>query len=166
MNISPRDLNAQLFRITRAGWIPFFTHAATASNFSSALLVAIGSRETNLRSIKGDGGHGFGVMQIDIRSFRDYCSKWVPEEVEQNIRFGAEVLSNKMSQVHDRATRKFPTADDALHVAVAAYNTGVNAVNSWNAGRDPDEYTTGHDYGRDVMERAAWLRANSKGVLA
>ena len=33
----------------------------------AGLMLAIASRETNMRNINGDGGHGRGVFQIDDR---------------------------------------------------------------------------------------------------
>jgi hypothetical protein len=38
------------------------------------ILMAIASRETNMRNIIGDGGHGYGIMQIDDRSFPEWCN--------------------------------------------------------------------------------------------
>lgn len=31
--------------------------------------MAIASRETNMHNVVGDGGHGYGIMQIDDRNF-------------------------------------------------------------------------------------------------
>jgi len=43
--------------------------------------------------------------------------------------------------------------------ALVAYNAGPDAVErARRAGINPDRYTTGGDYGRDVIERAAVIR--------
>ena len=48
----------------------FFKTAAERYQLPPEILLAIASRETNMRNIIGDGGHGYGIMQIDDRSFR------------------------------------------------------------------------------------------------
>jgi hypothetical protein len=62
MAIDERDLARQFERAKQNGWIRFFKDAAKRYQFPRNLL-AIASRETNMRNIIGDGGHGYGIMQ-------------------------------------------------------------------------------------------------------
>jgi hypothetical protein len=47
---------------------------------------------------------------------------------------------------------------EAQAVTIAAYNAGRWAHYAVSKGQHPDTYTTGRNYSRDVMERAAFLR--------
>jgi hypothetical protein len=65
-NWTKHDLVKQFERAKKNGWIKFFKSAAARYQFAPEILI---SRETNMRNIIGDGGHGYGIMQIDDRSF-------------------------------------------------------------------------------------------------
>ncbi len=67
------DLTREFGVARRSGWIDAFDAAAKDYLFPVGLLLAIASRETNMRSIVGDGGHGYGLMQIDDRSCPHWC---------------------------------------------------------------------------------------------
>ena len=66
-NWTERDLARQFERAN--GWIKFFKTAAERYQLPPEILLAIASRETNMRNIIGDGGHGYGIMQIDDEAF-------------------------------------------------------------------------------------------------
>ena len=118
-----------------------------------------------MRNIVGDGGHGYGLAQIDIRSFPEWVSSGAWRHPEQGIEKCAQVLDGKMSQIHAGAGklvhlggytftgREFPTVADAIRVAVAAYNSGLWAYYCYSKGEDPDRLTTGKNYSKDVLER-------------
>lgn len=72
-NWTDHDLQNQFALAKNHGWLQFFESAATEYEFAPEILMAVASRETNLRNIIGDGGHGYGLMQIDDRSFPDWC---------------------------------------------------------------------------------------------
>jgi hypothetical protein len=72
-NWNPNDIENQYNRAVKNDWVAAFKQAAADYKFTLPLLMAIASRETNMRSIVGDGGHGYGIMQIDDRSFPDWC---------------------------------------------------------------------------------------------
>lgn len=125
------------------------------------LLLAIASRETNITNELGDGGHGVGVMQIDVR----YHS--LAQQLRQNDRWktgpgrlslieeGVNILesnlNNAEAHIHD--------PEQALRVAVAGYNCGIhNAIVGHYEG-DCDTYTTGNDYSSDVFARRALFAA-------
>jgi soluble lytic murein transglycosylase-like protein len=67
------DLRRQFQRAKKNGWLQTFKKAAEKYDFPPEVLLAIASRETNMRNIIGDGGHGYGIMQIDDRSFPEWC---------------------------------------------------------------------------------------------
>jgi hypothetical protein len=147
------ELTAELNRATSDGWIPFFTAAAQHNGFDTEFLLAIASRETNMRNIKGDfhdgAFHGFGIMQVDVGTDPAFCAAWTPENVEGSIQRGTAILAGK----RDSLAAKAITDPKAI---AAAYNTGAaNVIRSVQNGLDPDRTTTGHDYGSDVMARRA-----------
>src|SRR6478752_8426300 len=73
-NWTENDLKRQFERAKKNGWIKTFKSAAATYQFPPEVLMAIASRETNMRNIIGDGGHGYGLMQIDDRSFPEWCN--------------------------------------------------------------------------------------------
>jgi hypothetical protein len=78
MRILPRDLRAEYLH-AKATW-PFVTEVNDAHSMPRSLLFAVGSRETNLRNVVGDGGHGHGVFQLDDRSHQ------IPPGFDQDVR--------------------------------------------------------------------------------
>lgn len=95
----------------------------------------------------GDNGHGHGLMQIDDRSFPEFCASEDWKDPLKNIFFGAGVLYDKWKEVRD------------TQGGIAAYNCGAwNVKKAKERGFDVDHYTTHHDYSKDVMERAARFR--------
>ena len=154
------------FNVAKAeGWLSAFTKAGLDYNFPAPLLMAIASRETNMRNIIGDGGHGFGLMQIDVRSYPDFCHSGGWRNVSLSIQTGAQVLDSKRTQIEHGvgnhlavAGYKFvgaPLAPAQLErCAVAAYNCGLWAYYAFSKGQDPDRFTTGHNYSADVLARA------------
>jgi ABC-type xylose transport system substrate-binding protein len=151
MKWTPGDLEKQYRDAALRGWIHFFRKAALTYGFDASLLLAIASRETNVRQIKGDWHdgeyHGFGLMQIDCRTDPEFCANWKPEQAEASIERGAAILAAKRQQL--------AAADCTdLRAIVAAYNAGAAAVlRALRAKADPDFCTTGDDYGADVLAR-------------
>lgn len=155
MNITERDLRAQYDRaITNWPWIRTVENQFQVPAF---LLYALGSRETNLHNVIGDGGHGRGIWQRDDRSFD------IPDDY----------LQTPMKQAYDAASLLMghfvyfgavtATAQpNALTCAVAAYNAGRGGVRkALGAGKSADSVTTGGDYAVDVLER--WSQMVSWG---
>jgi hypothetical protein len=150
-NWTEADLQRQFNNALNAGWLPHFEIAALVHGFDPELLLAIASRETDMRNIKGDFRdgiyHGYGLMQVDIGTYPDFCHAWTPDNVQGSIETGAEILSGKRQALAAQGVTD-------LRAVVAAYNTGhPNVLRSIQAGADPDRTTTGHDYGRDVLAR-------------
>jgi len=152
-NWTESDLIQQFNRADSNGWTAFFATAASANNFDTELLMAIASRETNMQNIKGDlhdgAYHGFGIMQVDIGTDSSFCTNWTPDQVEGSINRGAQILAGK----RDALAAKNITDQKAI---AAAYNTGAaNVIHSVQNGGDPDQTTTGRNYGSDVLARKA-----------
>lgn len=153
----PRSALVEQFNRARAnGWIEFFVEAARTFNWPVALLMAIASRETNIRNILGDGGHGHGIMQIDDRSFPRFTSSGEWRVPRLNIRMGGQVLSGKRSFLSSRSGL---TGDALVRASVAAYNGGEGAVlQAVRRGASVDSVTTQRNYSADVLERASVFR--------
>jgi hypothetical protein len=162
--------------------------AGEAFGLSPFVLMAIASRETNMGGQQigdsfewlirpGDNGHGFGLMQIDSRSFPEWTrlERW--RDAREGIFKGAQVLAGKRSAiveregqritVHERNGERWPFVMppieglDLERVAIASYNSGDWAPYHFSKGRDPDRGTTGGNYSADVLERARQFRALS-----
>ena len=58
----------------RLDMVSDLAHEGESDGIGAALLLALGSRETNMRNIAGDGGHGRGWLQIDDRFHREFLA--------------------------------------------------------------------------------------------
>ena len=158
---SKSQLLNQLHGLRNSGFADKLKQHATANNLPTQFFFGIASRETNCRNILGDqiNGqfHGVGIVQIDIqhpiaRTARDNGTwKTNPDPL---LEFGAQMLAGNLKL----ARQKFPTltAEQQLKIAASGYNCGMgNAVTGQQQFGDSDKRTTGHDYGRDVLNRMA-----------
>ncbi|MFL5349981.1 MAG: peptidoglycan-binding protein [Hyalangium sp.] len=135
-------------------WLPQVQAAAKKYNLDPALIFAVMSRESGGKNIRGDGGHGRGLMQIDDRSWGSWLSGHNGGmDPASNIMKGAEILRANLDQFKGNTK-----------AALAAYNAGGGNVNkALRAGHDPDSVTTGHNYGSDVLKREAQFKGVSTG---
>jgi hypothetical protein len=139
VNISADTLKAEAATALRT-W-PFIPAVEQAHSLPANLLLAVGSRETNLRDVVGDGGHGHGVWQRDDRFWPIPASY----TVEQQANDAASLLA---ANIHTFG----------LAGGVAAYNCGGgNVQRALDEGRSVDHYTTGGDYSADVLGRLTAL---------
>jgi hypothetical protein len=148
--------------------------ASTQYNVARELIYAVGSRESawgltlKPKGPSGTGdwgrrngqmppdglGWGRGLMQIDYAA-HEFARTGNWRDPHDNIFYGCEELS---SDIEFFAKAAYPNVDP-VRAGVAAYNCGRgNVVKAINAGQDVDQYTTGHDYSRDVVRRADWFR--------
>jgi hypothetical protein len=130
MNITVPVLLAQCARAL--GEWPFIASAEAAHQLPWGMLLAVGSRETNLTDEIGDGGHGHGVWQLDDRSHV------IPAPFPVSSQ-----------------------ADTAAAMLAAAYRRAGSwegAADIYNSGQPFDAGTTGHDYGSDVIARLAVIQ--------
>ena len=181
MNATKHEIEKEYARAKEKGWTVFFQTAAntiTRGFFDAADLMAIASRETNLDAkwLKkpGDNGHGFGLLQADIRSFPEWIAtgKWT--DAEEGILKGAQILMQKWHDFKDNAGKTLivrdhsgksyrfvsKDADGALaqKIVVSSYNCGRWSQYNFSKNRNIDASSTGADYASDVMERAAHFR--------
>lgn len=182
MTLKKSQAKTQYERAKKLGWLPFFIASAekhTRNYFDAADLMGIASRETELDpkwlTKPGDGGNGFGLMQADKRSFASWIKTGEWKQADKSIEMGAIVLMKKWDDVQycvgirctvtsskDGKRYTFTGKDVkgvvAQRVAIAAYNAGRWAHYAVSNGKDVDAYTTGKDYSKDVMSRAAKFR--------
>lgn len=157
-----------------------------ADAISGDLLLAEGSRETNLRNIVGGGffnnlgnfivtGVDRGLFQLnevyqagflasvpgcDSGSYVERHASALPRGLVPGLtnaaRYVVKLLRDRLAAVQAALPRAPP--EDVLRVAVAAYNAGTyGAIQGYLAG-NPDRFTTGGDYSRDVLDRRAKIR--------
>jgi len=165
-NWTENDLKRQFERAKKNGWIKTFKSAAATYQFPPEVLMAIASRETNMRNIIGDGGHGYGLMQIDDRSFPEWCNSGLWKDPYAGIQKGALVLHSKQQTIRNGQGKSLRVGgrpfvgkaniskDDLLRTAVAGYNSGLWAYYNLTKYGDPDRRTTGRDYSKDTLRRA------------
>ncbi len=158
------QIKAQYNHAKNKGYIPFYQAAAQAHGVNVADLMAISSRETDGNDYfvnhTGDAGHGHGLMQIDDRSFPDFCASNNWKDPAQDIMLGAEVLKGK---IEEAMKALMPITNDMAtirRIAIAGYNGGTRrAVDAFKAGDDIDTHTTKHNYSADVIARAQIFQA-------
>jgi peptidoglycan hydrolase-like protein with peptidoglycan-binding domain len=136
-----------------------FEAAAARHGLPPALLAAIASRESRAgaaldRNGHGDGGNGFGLMQIDFRFHNPRGGPYSAEHIDQ----AAGILKGMLNEV--KAKHPSWPPEQQLRGAVAAYNSGVSNVQTI-AGMDRG--TTGNDYSNDVWARAQALAPHFGG---
>lgn len=135
--------------------------------FTGDLCLALGVRETGLRNIAGDFGHGRGWLQIDDR----YHGSWLAQVkgaisgswravVRSALASGYVPLLVPalrrarliLQQNYDYVRSQGVPENQAVRVAISGYNAGPGgAINGWREG-DSDKYTTGGDYADWVFE--------------
>jgi hypothetical protein len=152
-------LIAQRNQLHTSGLDLLLTQFGAANGLPTEFMFAIASRETNCVNMLGDvqngQAHGVGIVQIDIQhpialQARD-SGTWKTDPGPL-INFGSTLLAADIIQVK----HILPNLIDLsaiLRIAASGYNCGIGtAIKAANQG-DPDKFTTGHDYGQDVIAR-------------
>jgi soluble lytic murein transglycosylase-like protein len=135
------------------GYLSAFSAAARKTGLDRSLLLAVASRESRIGealspSGLGDGGNGIGIMQIDRRWHPQFAAVTDALDSWANVQKGAELLNTELNRYGGN-----------LRFALDAYNAGAGNVDkALNRGLDPDSYTTGGNYGRDVISRYRLLQ--------
>jgi hypothetical protein len=168
-------LGEQVRRAQDAGWDVLFATSEYAHGLPLGLLWAVASRETMMKDIVGDFGHGRGLMQIDDRSH----GKWLrdhgvpglvvavsPDEaakkgIEVNpgdlgkppvadaIEYAGKLLDGARAEGRARGVKE----EDLVKFMLSAYNAGAGGAASGYKQGDSDLRTTGKNYGADVLKR-------------
>ncbi len=173
MKISLNALKSQYARVKKDGWLPIIAKAAKLSNTTTAHWLAFGSRESNLKNIRGDFRNGvyngFGPVQVDIGTDPVFAKTWSAsskDSLERGFIRGAEIYNLKKDQILKGRGKKLTVRsrtftgkkivqdDDLRRIATAAYNCGLWAFYHFSNGNHVDSTTTGKDYSRDVYDRA------------
>lgn len=165
----PEEFVSQYARAVSKEWLAVFQAEARTYGLTTALALAIASRETGVRNIRGDfrSGkyHGFGLMQIDRGTDLAWCEAWTAENATPGIKRGCQIWASKLAQarasqrkqasVKGRAFVLPELAEDELRrLATAAYNCGLWSAYHYSKRQNPDSSTTGKDYSRSVYDRA------------
>ena len=174
-NWNSSDLRLQFSRVIRDGWLAFFEDAAVKNGFPIEDLLAIASRETNMQNIIGDGGRGFGIMQVDIGTNESFCKSGRWQDPNMAIGMGTAILASKRNfivknagqPIHVKAksgyeeTFEMPliVGESLRRVTIAAYNSGLWASRNFLKHGDPDRGTTGKDYSKDVIQRSTIFKS-------
>jgi hypothetical protein len=170
MRITREQLEVELdaFGDHRIQIVAELTHQGSPDEIGPALLLAIGSRETELSNIAGDAGHGRGWVQIDDRSHALWLDShagcesgaWeatfpsalppghVPTLTAATLH-AIDILHGNLAFAQQRGVPK----TQRLRFAVAAYNAGAGRALEGFQGGDVDRKTANGDYSKDVLER-------------
>jgi hypothetical protein len=185
MRITKDQLEAQLeaFGRHRIEVVTELAHDGAPDGIGPALLLALGSRETDLRNIAGDQGHGRGWVQIDDRFHAPWLDahagcdsgSWkakhrsglpagrVPTLTASTLK-AIELLRSNMAFGRGQGVPK----SQLLRFGCAAYNAGPSGALRGFHARDLDANTAHGDYSKDVLERkevvTRWLKRNKLPV--
>lgn len=173
--IIPRYIYQQFDHAGEQGFLPVFQEETKRQGETTAQGLAIGSRETNMRNIRGDfrGGkyHGFGIMQVDAGTDPEFARTWTSGNFAPGIVRGMEIYAKKREQIwkgQGQELRVFSSRsqrwttfrgravdrDDTRRLTASAYNCGLWAYYAFSVNKHADSFTTGQDYGADVYFRA------------
>jgi hypothetical protein len=139
----------QQFRDPARAWlIALLIESAVKHELPPSLVLAVASRETNVRNMLGDHGYGHGPMQLDSRSHK------IPEDWREHPAGIIDACCQLLVDYIGWAKRTYPALkDDAVRVGIAAYNAGpAGAAHGVKVGR-VDSATTGGNYSADVLAR-------------
>ncbi|AIE85358.1 transglycosylase SLT domain-containing protein [Fimbriimonas ginsengisoli] len=152
--------SAELSHAKQTGIFDILKTSAAAHDLPLAYVLAVASRESDIENVLGDHGFAVGVMQVDIR-FHDIAKKaketgsWKTDP-SKVIDYGINLLAHN----YHWAKTTFPDYGGAnghgwLKIAASAYNAGEGGAKKGTLKGDSDLYTTGHNYGKDVLSRMA-----------
>lgn len=99
--------------------------------------------------------HGYGLCQIDDRSFPEFCAGPDWKDAGKNIAMAAWVLARKRAFLAARTLGLKLTDEDLERAAIAAFNAGEGRVlKAIRENRDPDSCTSHGNYAASVLRYA------------
>ena len=160
MNCTNQDLIFEIGRVKANGLYDLMAKAADEYGVQLSFVLAVASRETNMVHEIGDGGHGVGILQLDtqhtLAANLEASGQWDTLQGKVQL-IDACVAMLAADQVWAETTYpQFigPDKDGARKIASSSYNAGRgNAAAGIREYGDSDHFTTGMDYGLDVVER-------------
>jgi hypothetical protein len=162
--LAKKYLINQYHSLIVTGFYNKLVKAAEAHGLPKEYVFAIASRETNCLNKLGDYRNkeynGVGILQIDIqhdiakKARDDGTWKTHPEPL---IEFGVSLLDWNI----ERAKKRFPTFfyEQWLKIAASGYNCGIYRAMTAAGQGDSDAFTTGKNYGKDVLQRMKLFKA-------
>jgi hypothetical protein len=177
MGITEAIARRQYQAAKRAGWLPFVIEASEAFDIAPEIILAVCSRETNLNASylhqAGDGGNGYGLMQVDRRAFPQWVRAGLWRDARECFMKGSEILAGNRSWLQDHAGKPVVVKDSRgnrrsftlpvfsgellMQVAIGMYNGGPWVASNPAYNKPVDVSTTGKDYSTDVLERAEYF---------
>jgi hypothetical protein len=170
MKITTAQLEEELDRFgpERIRIVAELVHQGPPDGIGTALVLAMGSRETNIANIVGDGGHGRGWLQIDDR----FHAPWLQthagcKDGTWNAKFASALPTGRVptltasvlkaiellhGNVAFASAHNVPSGE-RVRFAVAAYNAGAGGAISGFQGGNVDAKTAHGDYSADVLSR-------------
>jgi len=148
---SPKYKNEAKRDIYRAlSLLPRFAKASESCGIPTSLLCAIASRESGIGKTLdvngyGDGGHAFGIMQIDYRFHSLLAEK--PMSYGHILQAGLILMKYIISVLNEHSWPRLW----CIRGGVAAYNFGLKNVRTMDR---LDVGTTRNNYSEDVICRA------------
>jgi uncharacterized protein YfiM (DUF2279 family) len=189
MAFTEQEIHSALdsFGLHRIDIVTELTHQGPPDEIGPALVLAIGTRETGLRNIAGDAGHGRGWVQIDDR----FHAGWLDAHAgcpsgSWKAKFKSSLAPGRVPTLTAgtmkciellRSNAQFARAhgvpkEQVARFAVAAYNAGAGGALEGLRQGNVDAKTAGSvgssggDYSKDVLRRkdavATFLK--SKGL--
>jgi hypothetical protein len=153
----------QLAAARRRGLYEPLAKAAKRYGLPVEYVLAVASRETNLRNMIGDRGHGVGVIQIDIR-YHEIARRakadgsWRTHPTPL-IDYGVRMLEMDRSWAQQHWPQFGGDGGRGwLKISASAYNAGRSGAADGVAEGDSDRHTTGDNYGADVLRRMELFR--------
>lgn len=143
-----QNISSQLQFLERNVGMTPFNIASWRTGVDRNLLLAVASRESNMGmtldgNYLGDSGYGMGLMQVDRRYHPQFAATVHPGEHSKVVLKGAQILKEELNRFNGNK-----------YAALAAYNTGAGDVQyALQTGTDPDLFTTGKNYAKDVLNR-------------
>jgi hypothetical protein len=167
--VTKEELERQSLRRIRQLYGTFIQEAAQLWKHRPEVLAGIMQRETEGGMSPlldkpgpgghGDRGHGHGLLQIDDRSFPEFCASEAWGDPRENILFGARVLAGKRRFLKSKTLGFGLTDDDIERASIAAYNAGEgNVLKAIQKKEDVDTCTAHKNYSADVLRLAEIYR--------